>query len=355
MMQKRINPDMLTIARESRGFSQSELSRLLSVSQGRISKLESGLSETIPVTLLTKLSKILDYPEHFFTAKEQIYGVGMHLIYHRKRKSISSKALNKIQAQVNIFQLHISRLLQSVNLNKEFTLQYDVEEYGSIKEIAQAVKACWQVPRGPIKNITTLIENAGGIVVHCDFETRFLDAVSLWPGSMPPLFFVNSNVPGDKLRFSLAHELGHIIMHRIPNPHMEDQANEFAAEFLMPSDEIASQLNSLALPKLANLKLYWKVAMSALIMRAKGLKKITERQATYLFTQMSMSGYRTREPNELDIPIEKPHVLNQIFDFFEKKLKYSCEDLCQLLAINLDDFNLLYIRESEKPHLSIVK
>ena len=182
---------------------------------------------------------------------------------------------------------------------------------------------------GPINNLTVAIENAGGIIIPCSFGTRKIDAMSQWAVDLPPLIFLNKEVPGDRLRFSLAHEIGHIIMHQVPTNDIEREADKFAAEFLMPKAEIAPYLTNLSIPKLANLKPYWKVSMAALLMRAGDLKKITDRQKQYLWTEMGKRGYRVKEP--IDIPMEKPKTINDIVDAHLGGLGYSVAELSSLV------------------------
>lgn len=350
-MGKAVNLDMFIIARESRGLTQKELARLLSVSQGKISKIESGLLG-ISEDMLKKLAQVLDYPENFFSLTDPIYGTGYGLIYHRKRQNISHKVIGKIHSQMNIQRIHLSRLLQAVDIGNSKIPQLDIDEYnGNVEEIARIVRATWLLPRGPIKNLTKSIEDAGGVVFRCDFGTNQLDAVSQWIQGLPPIFFVNNNLPGDRLRFTLAHELGHVIMHRMPNPNMEKEAHSFAAEFLMPSQEIGPYLNALSLPKLANLKPYWKVSMAALLQRATELAKLTERKARYLWMQMGKVGYRAHEP--IDIPIEEPTLLQELISTHQNELHYSLSELSQMLAIHDHELRSMYL--GQKTHLTLVK
>ena len=151
-----------------------------------------------------------------------------------------------------------------------------------------------------------------GIVIPFDFETNSIDAVSHWPPGVPPLFFVNKFIPTDRMRFTLCHELGHIIMHqKTPNPEIERQANEFASELLMPERDIRPYLVDISIDKLASLKPYWKVSMSALLKRSVDLNVITQRHGRTLWMQISQAGYKVREPIELDLPNESPTLLKK--------------------------------------------
>src|ERR1700734_2992321 len=108
------------------------------------------------------------------------------------------------------------------------------------------------LPRGPLQSVVENIESAGGIVVLARFGTNLIDGLSFRVEGVPPLFFMNKDVPGDRFRFSLAHELGHMVMHSIPDDDekMESEAHRFAAAFLMPASEIkpylaAAKINNL--------------------------------------------------------------------------------------------------------------
>ena len=105
------------------------------------------------------------------------------------------------------------------------------------------------------------------------------------------------NSPTDRARFTLAHELAHLIMHRIPTPDSEGEADRFASEFLMPARDIAADLNGFSLQKAAVLKPYWRVSMAALIQHAEDLSKITEWQHKNLNIQknkLNGRGLRSR-------------------------------------------------------------
>jgi Zn-dependent peptidase ImmA (M78 family) len=158
-----------------------------------------------------------------------------------------------------------------------------------------------------------------------------VDAITHCVPGMPDLIFFNEDVPMDRLRFTLAHELGHLVMHRIPSLKMEDEANRFAAEFLMPRAEIEPQLMRLSLPVLATLKQIWKVSMAALLEHAKRLGTVTERQYVRLRSALSAHGYLRREPAELDVPREQPHVLRALLDFHMNELRYGLDELGKLL------------------------
>lgn len=334
------NPRMLAVARESRGHTQSELARLLSLSQAYISKIESNLLEPSPA-VLGKMAEVLDYPEAFFLLNDPIYGPGITEFWHRKRQAATARQMRRIYAEINKRIIHVGRLLQAVELPEAF-YRFDVEEFDGPAEVARAVRSAWQLPPGPVGNLVQAVESAGGLVIRCDFGTRLVDAVSRWIPGLPPMFFLNHGLPGDRERLTLAHEIGHIVMHRAPHPEMEEEAFAFASEFLMPEADIAPYLAQATIPRLAPLKPLWKVSIAALITRAARLELIPERHARYLWMQMGRAGYREREPAELDFAKEDPRLLRELFEIHRNELHYSLDDLAGLLAIHPREIARIY-------------
>jgi Zn-dependent peptidase ImmA (M78 family)/DNA-binding XRE family transcriptional regulator len=341
-MNATFNPEMLILARESRGMTQGELADEVSISQGTISKIESGVIE-VSDHEWGKIAESLKYPRHFFSQTDRVFGYGSACIYHRKRQSLPASTLRRLMASINVIRIQVSRLLRGAEIetqNKFYRM--DISDYdGDAEHIAKLIKRYWGLPPGPVNNLTTAIELAGGIVIRCSFETDKIDAMSQWAPGLPPLFFINCEIPADRVRYTLAHEVGHIVMHNEPTPDMEDEANRFAAEFLMPADEIKAYLKPLSLPRLATLKPYWKVSMNALLKRAADLKVITSRQREYLWTQMGKQGFRTKEP--ISIPDEQPTVLSDLINVHLRDHGYSISELSQLIASTEEELRAKYL------------
>ena len=194
--------------------------------------------------------------------------------------------------------------------------------------------------------------------MQCDFRTLSVDGVTMTSSGMPPCIFLNRNQPADRQRLSLSHELGHIIMHRVPSPTMEAEAYDFASALLMPSQEIRPYLSDyLTIQKLAALKLTWRVSMQALLYRAKAIGAITEHQSQYLWRQISSLGYRRSEPPELDFPAEEPKVLPEIIRIHIEDLGYKVEELCTALHVFEDDLRNMHSLPGniEGPNLRVVR
>jgi Zn-dependent peptidase ImmA (M78 family)/transcriptional regulator with XRE-family HTH domain len=337
-----VNPEMVVLGRESRGLSQTELATALGFSQSKLSKIEGGLLDMSDAEM-ERISSVLEYPPDFFKQTARVYGPGLGEFFHRRRQDVPQKHLAKIHARISIVLVQIGRLLRSAAVNSNIP-KLDIEEYeGRVEHAAQALRTMWMLPRGPVNDLTRVIEDAGGIIVPMDFETKRIDAISRWVPGLPPVFFVNPFVPKDRLRFTLCHELAHLVMHTALHPNIEDEADRFAAEFLAPAEDIRAELDGVDLPKLASLKPYWKLSMAMLLKRAQDLGKVGTRHARTLWTQMGSRGYRLREPPELDVQGEEPSLIYELVDAHRTQLGYSSEDLLGLLAVWERDFRATFL------------
>jgi Zn-dependent peptidase ImmA (M78 family) len=171
-----------------------------------------------------------------------------------------------------------------------------------------------------LPNLTHLMEKNGVFVLAIPFAVEKIDAFSFWTdidGERPIVTFLDDK-PGDRLRWTAAHELGHLVMHRQIKGRLqsvEREADEFAEELLMP-EALARQLivPPVTLVTVARLKSSFGASMAAIIRRAHNLGIISDRRYRYLFEQLSKNGWRKREPANLDIPVEKPRMFRKMLN-----------------------------------------
>jgi Zn-dependent peptidase ImmA (M78 family) len=176
---------------------------------------------------------------------------------------------------------------------------------------------------------------------------------------MPPLVVLNSEQPADRLRYTLAHELGHLVMHRFPTLKMEEEANDFASALLMPAADIKPYFvgRRVDLALLASLKPERRVAMQALLMRATALEFISKNQAQYLWKQISAKRLRLREPPELDFAPEKPTVIETMLRLHRDALGYSDADLARLPHFREHEMGRFYVTAGpdRRPRIAVMK
>ena len=337
-----VNPEMLALAREIRGMTQSELSQDSGIKQSRISKYEGGV-EVADCVDLESLARTLRFPTDFFSQTGRRYGAEPTEIFHRKRRTVSARDRKRIDALLDLHRFGSERLLQSIELGADFSVPaLSVNDFPDIGQIAASVRKIWRMPDGPVANLIGWLEQASCLVFSYDFNSDKIDEAVQWIDPTPPIILVNSTAPADRLRFSLAHALGHLVMHRamIPYPEMEKEADQFAAAFLMPREDIFEELAPVTIQHMLELKEKWQVSMQALIYRSWELDVIKERRYRSLFQQLSRLGYRKKEP--FPIPRENPRSIKVLLDAYKKQLDYDDKDLARLLRIRVEDFYQWY-------------
>ena len=237
MTTRDVNPELVRLARQSRGLTQTSLAATAGVSQSLIAKYEAGVMAVAPAHLVL-LSNALDYPTRFFHQSMGRAGAGSE-VFHRKRARIPAGVLDRTYADATVRRMEVDALREALDGVFRFPAFpfYPIEEFDyDTERIARTVRAAWQLPAGPVFNVTRTVEENGGIVVAHKFDNR-IDGFGCRTTGLPPVFHLNRDLPPDRWRWTLAHEIGHMVMHsEVANPgkEAEDQAHRFAGEFLAP-------------------------------------------------------------------------------------------------------------------------
>lgn len=356
-MDKVFNGSLLTLARQVRRKGQADLVSLLagSITQGTLSKLEHGRIQPQP-ELVEKLAGALKVRPSFFY--RSAYVREPMVSYHRKRAKLAVKDQDAVHGLAEIFRLNLKSLLESVEMDPTLPAlpSVDPDQYGrDVEEIARMLRQRWQIPKGPISDLTKLAESAGIIIVAFDFGSELIDGFCQHScDGLPPLVFINSNQPKDRYRFSLAHEIGHLICHQTPHPEQEIEANRFASELLMPTREIKNDFDTHSLTKFMDLKLYWGTSMQAIMYKAWQIGSLSDRMYKYYIIEMSKRGFRKREPVEASHLVERPAVLRSIIKAHLTDLDYSVEDIAEMFGLLVEDVETIYPLPQQKPALRLV-
>ena len=334
-----INGRSIKLARESRGLSQSKLSELLGVTQASLSRFEKGVLTVAP-EFVSKIAQVLNYPASFF--EKDICIVGETSLFYRKRASMTVKDLSILESKISILNKGIDELMESINIPELRIPSVEPSVDNSPQEIAYKVRNFLDVPAGPIDKIVSLLEKNGVIVMFLDVDDmEKFDGLTMFTMNQAPVIWINRNIPNDRKRFSLAHELGHLVMHlRSDNlekseEQKELEANEFAGEFLMPKSQCKVDLFKLKYKDLGMKKYYWKVSKAAIIYRAKELKCISEETARYLYVTLGRYGERKNE--SVQVPIDEPQIVKKMYSLHVSELKYSAEEMMDITGLMTDD------------------
>lgn len=311
-------------ARELRGLTQTKLAKRVGVSQGAIAHFEGGFKEPSR-ELLSTIGRHLGFPETFFLMRP-MEEFSLQSILFRAHASMTRRQAVESARHAEIVYEVASFLRSHIDVPKPAFPELNQDPIIAARE----TRASWNLPpEDPIPNLCYSIEMQGGLVLPLPVTLKGRDAFSLWtgPAGQFPVIAVSSDRPGDRLRLSIAHELGHLIMlhHRSGTGAEEREAYSFAGEFLMPEKAMRRELQPpLTLSAFASLKPRWKVSMQALIRRAFDLALVSDRQYRYLFEQMGRNGWRVREPKNIDVPAEKPRALRQMAELlYGKAINYQ--------------------------------
>lgn len=339
MSPNKLNPKMIALARESRGLTQLELAEKLKLSPAHMSRIEQDFRE-VGQHHLKEICTVLNYPEGFFYQEGETLPPALAL---RKRNIVAQKILLPVEAEVNINRLQVEKLLNAIG-HPEINLPIlDIEKLGSPAEAARKLRKLWKIEKGVINNLTQVLEEHGLFLINFDFNTDRVDGMSILANSKFPIVFSNKRSLGDRQRFTLAYELGHLVMHLQTNPSftrdISHEANEFAAEFLMPEKDIKADFkDGVTLNILADLKRKWKLSMQALLYRANDIGIITDNQKRYLINQFNSMNIRRREPAELDVPRENPTKLRDMITNYKNKQKLNVKQLALFFNSSEDEF-----------------
>lgn len=331
------NYALLEVARQLRGYTQEQAAELIGISQGKLSKAENQI-QPLPEVVFDRIATAYDFPVSFFKRGDD-QPIEEHF-YFRRKITIPVKTIESFKAQIRVLKLVLDDLLAPIELPECTLPSLSPDEY-AVKDIAATIRNKLGIVNGPVPNLTATLEKNGILVFKFDFGTNKLDGLSSITSSGLKIIFLNSQMPNDRNRFSLAHEIGHLVMHlgqgRPGSEELEQQADEFASHFLMPENEIGVLLFNLNFSTLTELKKRWKVSMRALIRRAKDLHCISDNTYRAFQITFSKKGYNREEP--ISLAPENPTVIRDSIMLYKRELGYSDKDLMHVMRINVDDYH----------------
>ncbi|NJK81891.1 MAG: ImmA/IrrE family metallo-endopeptidase [Chloroflexaceae bacterium] len=296
-------------ARRLEGMSQEQLASNVGVSAMAISKYERN--EDVPSSgVLLRLARALEVSiEYFFRTAR----IRLSAPQYRRRASLSESQCERIIAQVQEWverYIEVEHLLQ-VQRAPDLPASYPVSSVEDAEQAASSLREHWKVGEDAIENVLELLEDHGIKVGVIDGPDGF-DALTLWANDTIPVIVVKHGIPGDRQRFCLAHELGHLVMdvnEHLDNNQVEKLANRFAGALLLPPaaarQELGDQRQNLDMYELGHLKRKYGISMQASIYRAKDLGILTAKSAQSLFKIFNKNGWKREEPGA-PLPAEEP-------------------------------------------------
>jgi Zn-dependent peptidase ImmA (M78 family)/DNA-binding XRE family transcriptional regulator len=299
-------------ARELRRLTQEELARRIGRSQATITHIERGFKEP-SAELIAAIAQHTHFPVSFFSTEPPVEFPVEVLLFRARAAMTRTDALAAARYAEIVFEMNIG-LGPYVT---KIPLRLKRTEKSPNEAAKEARRWLGLSSDEPIQHLVNALERAGIMVIPIPVEQDDIDAFSAWIHDTPVVALCTGRESGDRKRWNAGHELGHLVLHfdRTIRSDEHREADVFAGELLLPEKAMRRDIVSpVTLTSLAALKPRWGVSIQALTYRAHDLGIITDRQYRYLFEQISIRGWRTREPTNLDIPVERPRALRKIVE-----------------------------------------
>jgi len=311
--------DRIQQARKASGLSMRELAEKADISAMAISKYENN-KNTPSSGVLLALSRALDVHDEYFFRQAK---VKLQEVEYRKHSKLSKKVLNKIEGDV-IEQIERYLALEEilpVNPIKPFklpkNLKQTVDSYDDVEEIANAFRKEWSLGCNPIPDLIDTLEERGIKVFQSSIphDAKFDGLAAHVNGT--PIVVVGKDWPGDRQRFTLAHELGHMALHGKLSDELDEEkaAHRFAGAFLVPAKEAIKELGQsrswLEPAELHALKHTYGLSMRGWIYRASDLEILNRYAARKMWDFLRRNNWVKTEPGE-QLPAEQPKLFKQL-------------------------------------------
>ncbi|MHB8253085.1 MAG: helix-turn-helix domain-containing protein [Acidiferrobacter sp.] len=335
-------------ARTAAGLSLRNLAEKAGISAMAISKYETGKSTPSSGVLLA-LSKALGVTVEYFLRTER---VELDEIEYRKHTKLPKKLLRQIEGDVieqveRYLELeHVFPTLPIKPFKVPKSLPSRVDDYDEIETIADGVRAAWRLGSNPIPELTDTLEERGIKVFQTNlFHGNHFDGLAATVNGVP-IIVVGADWPGDRQRFTLAHELGHLLLKgRLSGALDEEKAsNRFAGAFLVAKSEVFKELGQrrrwLEPQELCVLKKVYGLSMGGWIHRANELGILPETHYQTIVRLFRVRGWHKKEPCE-DYPRETTQLFTQLVYHALAEDLISESKAAELLRVPLMQFHSL--------------
>lgn len=349
--------ERIKTARWAMNLSQRDLASQAGVSAMSISKYERGIN-TPSSDILLKIAQAVEKNVDYFLRP---IDVTITSPSYRRRASLGKREERAIQARIKgLMERYLGLMERYLDLedllpSEEVTafqlppIDRHVTDLEAIEEMVDALRHAWDLGLDPIDNLTELLEDRGIKVGLIDGFDDF-DACTFWANETIPVIVVKRGVPGDRQRFNLSHELGHLVVEAGQNIDEEKAAYRFAGAFLAPRTAVYHELGPrrehLSIYELHELKHKYGLSMQAWIYRAKDLEILSDSRAKELFREFTVRRWRIEEPGKA-YPSEKPTRFERLLMRAWSEELISDKRAADLLGKSLEEFRKTVEEEYE--------
>lgn len=337
----------------ARRLTQVQLAAMVEVSPATISKWRAGTQAPERDTL-ERLAYVVNATPEWFT-RAPMAKLSAPLFRSNASTHVAARAM--LEARLEWAQDVAVALMEYVDYPYVNLPARDYTEPEQItnEDIEKAACECrdlWRLGRSAIQDLALAAEGAGIILVREETGVAQIEGLSAWSEVLGrPLILLSADKDnGYRSRFDLAHEIGHLILHRhiqrttdnARHKLMEQQAHRFAGAILLPAETFAREVRvPLALDDLLLLKRRWGVSAAAIIMRLKALEFLDEDGALMLFKRRSARWGAKSEPGDEDRRPEQPRLLRRTIDLLVEEKVMPLEAIPRHIGLAAGDVEAL--------------
>ncbi|WP_198036888.1 ImmA/IrrE family metallo-endopeptidase [Nocardia sp. BMG51109] len=357
----------LTQARQLAGLTKAAVAEQVGVSGAAVSQWESQTSPPRPDHLV-RLAEVLDVPIEFFAGGRPFARLDSAAAHFRSLRSTRvcqrAKAVAFVE-QVWELTYALEKRVQFPPVDLPGFLPDDTDRLPDTPAAAaRSLRLHWGLGTGPIPHLVRTMERHGIVatmVSFADADTATVNAFST--SRMPrPLIVLTPDRSDDVYwhRFTAAHELGHLVLHRDAAPgdaQQEREADAFAAEFLTPAGQIHDQLPSrFDIKVLEQLGREWGVSLKSLVYRCRELGTISDASARRAYQRLNhLYELEIIAPQPVtNYPGEVPSLLAKAFELAESTGSTTMADLARELRWKIPRLRLLLGQTDQRPVLRLV-
>ena len=287
------------------GYTQGAFAAELGVSQSTLSSVERHQRNLSP-RLLSTAQFVTKAPRKFF---EEPIGYYDALDLRFRTARLGRAETEKIATAFSITEHYLKlRYPNQTSDLPDLELPHAPLDQVVIEDAAARTREHLSLsPDTAIRNLTAVLHQRGVIVTslpdHIVEDTNF-DGVSTPTPAPLRVIALNRQRSGDRYRFSLAHELGHLVLHAATTRRditaLETEANQFAGALLMPRGLLCGTVTpETTLAEYTTLKAQWGCSIQAIVRRAHELDLIDYKRYRSLRMQISGRGWRVEEPGDV--------------------------------------------------------
>ncbi|MFJ9450270.1 XRE family transcriptional regulator [Herbaspirillum sp. NPDC101397] len=348
-----IQPARLEQALAARNLTKGQLASLVGVAASTVTKWCKG-DQAPEAETFERLASVLNVQPEWLT-RNVLQPISAPL--YRSNASALKTARAKLEARTEWAQEVAVLLEDYVDYPKAKLPERSFQdpEQISMADIEAAAEECrtlWQLGRGPIQNLTLAAEGAGILIVREETEISAIEGLSSWSELLgrPIVFLSADKANAFRSRFDLAHEIGHLILHKhIPRAderdrynQMEKQAHQFAGALLLPAEVFSGEVR--IPPNLDNLlilKQRWGASVAAMMMRLHALSLLSDEEKLILFKRRSARWGSKAEPGDDKWEIETPRLLRRTVELLVGEGILPAEGMSRHLGISPRDVEKL--------------